>query len=170
MATRRARILLVASGALLLAGCGPTPSPGDTAVPTPTPTASVSDTPESTPTTTAVPTAGDCPDLPGTGPVIYSVFSSDATTPITMSYMAFNSDGSIPVVTETVYGPVVSRIGYGCTDAASSANWTFTATSSSPDSVACVLAFGGKLVRTDSQYNEGSTAPMTAECTANPGK
>lgn len=165
--TRVPLLLLVAASALLLAGCTP-PAPVDSAAPTPTPSATPTPAPTEAPPT-ATPTAGDCPATAGSGPVIYTVFTGDSTTPVTMTYQAFNADGSIPVITETVTGPVVTRIGYDCTSGAWSAPWTFTATSSSPDSIGCVQAFGGKLVKTDSQYNEGATTPMTADCTGHPG-
>jgi hypothetical protein len=103
-------------------------------------------------------------------PVIYSVFTGDSTTPVTLTYTAFNRDGSLPEVTEEVFGPVVTRIGYPCVSESSGAIWTLTATSSTSDFVACVLSFGGQLVKTDSKYNEGATSPQTAICSGNPGR
>ncbi|MEP6479478.1 MAG: hypothetical protein ABJB03_08810 [Rhodoglobus sp.] len=170
MTTKRLPMLLLAASALVLAGCAPTPA--TTAAPTPSESSIATPTPAPTEAPpTATPTAGDCTaadsDSGGTA-AVYTVFSDDSTTPITLSYTAFNR-ADAPVITETVYGPMVTRVGYPCNDTSNQAPWTFTATSSSGGALACVLAFGGKLVKTDSQYNEGATTPMTADCTGHPG-
>jgi hypothetical protein len=155
------------AAALLLAGCaGSGPSASDS--PTPSESASPSPSP-----TSETPSAGDCTATDGDAPaipVIYTVFTGDDTTPVTMTYTAFNVDGTTPDITEDVVGPVVVRIGYACVGDSSGGIWTLTATTSSPDSIGCVLAFGGKLVATDSRYNEGATTPQTADCSGNPGR
>lgn len=163
-------ILAVPVLALALVGCaaGGTPSAaptdvGETSLPTPAPS----------PEPTGAGLAGDCTATDGVAPaipVIYTVFTGDAVTPVDVTYTAFNLDGTIPSITETVTGPVWSKIGYACTDAASSSVWTLTATQSTTDSVGCTLAFGGKLVKTDSAYAESATpVSTTADCSGNPG-
>jgi hypothetical protein len=103
-------------------------------------------------------------------PAIYVVISDDATTPISISYTAFNSDGSAPVITETVVGPVATRMSYPCVDAQGSAPWTFTATMTTSGSVGCLLGFGGLNVRTNSTYAEHNPPiSITTDCTGNPG-
>ncbi len=151
---------------LALAGCtaGPTPTnaPIESPVTTPTPT--------QTPTDAG--TAGDCGPTDGTVPgipVIYSFFTGIDTT-VTVSYTAFNLDGTTPTVTEVINGPVWTKVGYACTDAASSSVWTLTAAADTTDSVSCALAFGGKLVKTDSAYAESADPiSITADCSGNPG-
>jgi len=117
--------------------------------------------------------AGDCTATDGFQPpipVTYTIFSMDSTTPVTVTYTAFNVDGTHPDVTETVTGPVWSKVGYACTDAAGGSVWTLTATATTSDSVGCALAFGGQLVKTDSQYAEAEPAiSITATCSGNPG-
>jgi hypothetical protein len=152
---------------LALAGCaaGPTPTSDPTGPdiqPTPLPSQVVS------PTEPAL--AGDCTATDGVVPglpVIYTVYVGPDSNPVTVNYTAFNLDGTNPIVTETITGPVWSKVGYACTDAASSTVWTLTVTQATPDPVGCVLAFGGKLVATDSQA-EGAVS-TTAQCYGNPG-
>ena len=46
---------------------------------------------------------------------MYTIYTSDATTPVTIHYMAFNEDGSMPIETLTRPGPFVNFISYPCT-------------------------------------------------------
>ncbi len=163
-------ILAVPALALALAACGsggvsPTSAPPESPLPTSTPT------PSPVPTDPAL--AGDCTATDGfqpSIPVIYTVFTGDATTPVDVTYTAFNLDGTVPAVTESVTGPIWSKVGYACTDAASSSVWTLTATQTTTDAVGCTLAFGGKLVKTDSGFAESATpVSTTADCSGNPG-
>ena len=151
---------------LALAGCAAGPTP------TTAPPESPITTPSPLPTVDAG-LAGDCTATDGAVPgipVIYTVYTGDATTPVDVTYTAFTLDGTTPTVTESVTGPVWTKIGYACTDAASSSVWTLTATLTTSDAVGCVLAFGGKLVKTDSGFAESETpASTTADCSGNPG-
>ena len=168
---------LLLGSSVALAGCGMgggTVTAGPTTAPasgTPSAEPTASSTPAPAPSPSAAATAGDCV---GTGdssiPVVYTVWADDSTTPFTVSYMAFNSDGSTPVVTETHTGPVFTKVGYACTTAASGAVWTLTATTTTSGKLACTLAFGGMLVKQDSQYAEHVPAiSITADCSGNPG-
>lgn len=159
-------ILAVPALALALAGCGATgPTPDPTEPPPPT------STPSPIPADAGL--AGDCTATDGfqpSIPVIYTVFTGDATTPVDVTYTAFDLDGTTPAITETVTGPIWSKVGYACTDAASGSIWTLTATQTTTDAVGCTLAFGGKLVKTDSGFAESATpVSTTADCSGNPG-
>lgn len=167
------RVLLgfsVVPALLVLAACaGPT---GPTAAPEPSGSASASPTPSSTATPSAD-HAGDCTATEGDGshiPIVYTVYADDATTPITLEYTGFNRDGSLPVLTEEVVGPVITRVGYACVSDVSGAIWTLRATSSTPGALGCTLAFGGRVVASTSVYNEGATTPLTVDCSGNPGR
>jgi hypothetical protein len=83
-----------------------------------------------------------------------------------MTYMTFNKDGSLGQKTEMVTGPVVTRIGYPCADAASSAIWTFKVVGPPGSGVGCVLAFADAVDKTDSPADSGRTA---MDCSSNPG-
>ncbi|MES1169590.1 MAG: hypothetical protein ABUL47_02760 [Leifsonia sp.] len=169
-------VIVLAASALLLTGCFPGTGPGSTSAPTGSPSASG---PAATPTPTATTapaaaTAGNCTAGPGGDgreiPIVYTVYGPTQGGPVTVSYTAFNTDGSLPVMTATFSGPVWTLIGYACTDAAQSAIWTLTATSITSDAVGCVLDFGGKLVNTNSAFLETSPpAATTAVCSGNPG-
>jgi hypothetical protein len=90
---------------------------------------------------------------------------------VTIQYTAFNHDGSNPTRSETTVGPVVNIIGYPCTDAAGSATWTLKATTTTSNSLGCVLDFGGILVRHDSQGAEsGTPIAIHVTCSGNPGE
>jgi hypothetical protein len=168
--------IAILAGVLLLAGCGPTPEAPTASSGSPSPAASSAEptvpaptaTPSSAPATTTV---GTCvPDANHSVPATYVVISDDAVTPITIQYTAFNADGSAPVVTETVVGPVATRISYPCIDSQGEALWTFTATMTTSGSVGCLLGFGGKNVSTNSTFAEHVPAiSITTECTGNPG-
>lgn len=150
--------------ALALAGCtaGGAPSPA------PTVTVTATATPDAPP----APTAGDCSSIDGDGPhipVVYTVYTGDDATATTISYTGFDPDGTVREITEEVTGPVATRVGYPCSPEASGGIWTPTATSSTPDSIACVLAYGGKLVATDSALAEGA-ASISVDCSGNPGR
>jgi hypothetical protein len=113
-------------------------------------------------------TCGITPDH--TVPATYVVISDDAVTPIIIQYTAFNADGTAPVITETVVGPVATRISYPCLDSQGSALWVFTATMTTSGSVGCLLGFGGLNVRSNSTYAEHvPPISITTECTGNPG-
>ena len=165
--------LVAAIGAvLLLTACGPvavptssptaTPSSSDSASPTATPTSG-----PSTPPTTH--TAGDCTEseMQDAQPTVYTVYTGDSTTAVTIHYTAFNHDGTLPVETLTTVGPVINIVGYACTEAAGSAVWTLTATHTTVGSIGCVLDFGGLIVNTDSNGQED--ANVTIDCSGNPG-
>jgi len=163
--SRRAAILAILAvtvGAMLV-GCTGVPS---------TPAASVTPTksgPTASPSPTEAPLAGTCGPADGASPGLatsYTVLTSDSTTPVTMTYMTFNKDGTLGHKTETVTGPVVTRIGYPCTDAAASAIWTFTVQAPAGSDVGCVLAFGDAVDKTDSPADTGRT---TMDCSSNPG-
>lgn len=180
MTRRRIHLLLpFALTALALSGCSVAAGPAQSTVAPPVAASPIA-TPSPPPVEggsggdgSAQPTAGDCTlEESTTGiPTIYTVFTGDSTTEVTMSYTAFNRDGSTPLVTEPVFGPVVTRIGYACNPDLSGENWTFTAAATSTGSIACVLAFGGKLVNQASEYPEsGTPVDVLADCTGNPGR
>jgi hypothetical protein len=176
---RSAFVVLLVASALLLTGCFPGSLPGGTAAPSGTSApATASATPSPSPSATTPPvaeTAGDCTAGPAGGdhatPIVYTVFGPAAGQPVTVSYTAFNADGSLPLRTVTFQGPVWTLVGYACTDAAGAALWTLTATSITSDAVGCALDYGGKLVATDSAFLETSPpAATTAVCSGNPGR
>lgn len=145
--------------ALLLAGCaGPGPSGASTSPGSPTGAPA--------PTETGDCTAADTDQAATT----YTVLADDATTPVTITYTVFKKDGSTPTRTETVYGPVVSRIAYACVAESSGEWWTFTATTTRTGALSCILGFGGRNVAHDSAFNEASPVPETVDCTGNPGR
>ncbi len=100
----------------------------------------------------------------------YTVLADDSTTPVTITYTAFTTDGGTPLRTATVYGPVSSTTVYACVPAVSGGLWTFTATGTTSGALGCVLGFGGRIVARDSAYNEGALVPETVDCTGNPGR
>ena len=172
---RTALVLLLAGTALLLTGCLPGTTPSGAATPDGT-SSSEAGSPSTGPTSApAAETAGDC--TAGSGgdgreiPVVYTVYGPTSGGPVTVTFTSFNRDGSLPATTATFTGPVFTRIGYACSDAAQSAVWTLTATSTTTDAVACVLDFGGMLVKTDSAFLESATpVATTANCSGNPGQ
>lgn len=101
-------------------------------------------------------------------PTVYTVYTDDATTPVTITYTAFNHDGTIPTETLTTVGPVITIVGYACTDPAQQADWVLTATHAPVGSLGCVLAFGGMLVNNKSDGQEDPNVHI--DCTGNPGK
>jgi hypothetical protein len=173
---RSAFVIVLAASALLLTGCFPGSGPGTTAAPTESSSASASATPSPTATTApAAATAGDCTPGPvgdpNSIPIVYTVYGPTQGGPVTIHYTAFNTDGSLPVMTATFSGPVWTLVGYACSEASQGADWTLIATSVTSDAVGCVLDYGGNLVSTKSTYLETSPpAPTTADCTGNPGK
>lgn len=173
----RKKPLVVAalSGVLLITGCGllPNPAPSDSETPTATasetPSAEPTNTEPSTPPVTAGATVvGTCTAAGITPiPAIYVAYTDDATTPITLSYPAFNADGSVSVLTETVTGPVVTRVSYPCTPEASGTIWNLSVTAGGAR-IGCALSFGGQFIDAVSEGDGGAT-PATASCTGNPG-
>ncbi|TFC98219.1 hypothetical protein E3T28_11500 [Cryobacterium sinapicolor] len=95
-------------------------------------------------------------------------------SPATITYTAFTQAGETPTRSETDFGPVVTLLAYAyayayaCVSDGSGGLWTFTATSTTPGALACVLGFGGRIVTRDAAYNEGLVAPETVDCTGNP--
>ena len=167
-------VIAVLSSAFLLTACGPLggPSPSDSdsasAPASETPSAEPSTEPSSAPPVDQTATVvGTCAVGSGTTaiPAIYVVFTDDSTTPVTISYTAFNADGTAPVLTETVTGPVVTRISYPCV--ADGEMWTLTATADQAR-LGCTLSFGGQVVDAESQ-GDGGIGTFTADCTGNPG-
>jgi hypothetical protein len=173
--------LIAAVGAvLLLSACAPatptataTASNSGAAAPTPSPTTSTA--PTTAPTAGGLLAAGDCTPAQeaATGisypiPTVYTVYNTLPNDSVTIHYMAFNSDGTMPIETLTTTGPVINIVGYPCTEAEGSATWMFTASHSIPGSIGCALDFGGLIVKTDSQGQEDPSA--TINCSGNPGE
>ncbi|TFD33383.1 hypothetical protein [Cryobacterium cryoconiti] len=163
---------------LLLGGCagaGPSTTQASSAAPQVTPSGSPTSSPSPSPTPAPAPSAsarpGDCTsadtELPATS---YTVLSDDATTPVAVTYTAFTQSGGTPTRSVTVFGPVATVLAYACVADVSGGPWTFTATSSTPGALGCVLGFGGRIVARDSAYNEGLLTPETVDCTGNPGR
>lgn len=157
---------------LALTGCAapglggsPSPSAPDSAGPSATATAS----PTASPTAPAE--AGDCTAADArTAATTYTVLADDSTTPVTITYAAFTTDGGTPLRTAIVYGPVASTTVYACVPDVSGGLWTFTATSTTTGALSCILGFGGRTVARDSAYNEGALVPEMVDCTGNPGR
>ncbi|QAY72237.1 hypothetical protein ET445_01670 [Agromyces protaetiae] len=116
---------------------------------------------------------GDCgydPDAGALSMVAFVITADDSVTPVELTYSVF-VPGSDPVVrkTESV-GPVITVIQTECGSGVASAPWTFTATSPSGGSLGCVSSFGGKILRTASDYAEGDTARgVSVDCSGHPG-
>jgi hypothetical protein len=163
---------------LLLTACGPATAP--TATPTVT-GVPASLPPSPTPTSTPSPSSGAASTYPvgtcteadmaslGPTPTIYTIYQFGTTVPVTFHYMAFNRDGTNPILTGTTSAPVTSIVAWPCTTIAGEQTWTFTATTPGADSVGCVLAFGGMLVQTDSKGGD-DTPPFNITCSGNPGE
>jgi hypothetical protein len=169
--TKKLLVIAALSSVLLASGCGILPEPAPTA--SDAPSAAASETPSPAPTEPSSPPVAADATVVGTctstasrpTPTIYVAFTDDSTTEVTMSYMTFNADGTAPVVTETVKGPVVVRITYPCTDNSDSAMWAFTV-SSGGSRIGCTQSFGGQIVDYD---HAGEGTPVTADCTGHPG-
>jgi glycopeptide antibiotics resistance protein len=118
----------------------------------------------------APPVEGDCGPDGGPTPGLaasYTILTTDATTPVIVTYSAFDRDGTISTRSETVTGPVATRVSYPCTPVAERATWMLRVTA--PDDgvqVGCALAFGHAVVRTDSP---ATSAGRVADCSGNPG-
>jgi hypothetical protein len=178
-------LLLAALGAvLLLTACAspvptspiaihpqpahPLPLGSHPATPTPTPTGSATPTPPSTTLT-----AGDCTsaDTVNHQVLIYTVFTNDATTPVTVNYTAFNRDNTEPVETLTTVGPIVYIIGYDCVAETKAPTFTLTASTTTNDGLGCVMAFSGIIVTQDSLFSRIATPnPLSVDCSGNPGE
>lgn len=171
--------LIAVLGAVLLAttACGPiagpTSSPTDTSSPSPT-SSEPSATPTAEPGAGGTITAGNCTAADEaafahgqTQATMYTVYTDDASTPVTIQYMAFNHDGTRPVETLTTHGPLVNIISYPCTDAQDQANWTVSVTTTTHMNAACVIYFGGQAVSAEVTTYEDIG---TASCSGNPGR
>ena len=98
---------------------------------------------------------------------MYTIYPDDASTPVTIRYMAFNRDGSTPIETLTTHGPHVNIISYPCTDAQDQANWTVSVTPTTHMNAAYVIYFGGRGVSAEVTTYEDIG---TASCSGNPGR
>jgi glycopeptide antibiotics resistance protein len=118
----------------------------------------------------APPVEGDCGPDDGPTPGLaasYTVLTTDDRTPVTVTYSAFDRDGTVATRSESVTGPVVVRVSYPCTAVAARTTWTLRVTA--PDDgvqVGCALGYGHAVVRTDSP---ATRAGRTADCSGNPG-
>jgi hypothetical protein len=167
---RKLAVPLGLAALALLAGCTTgIATPTATSTPTSSP-APQKPTPTATPSPVAAPVIGTCGPTDGVTPglaTVYSAFVTDTTTPVTMTYSVFNKDGTIDKRTETVTGPVVTRVSYPCTDAAQSAIWTFTVVGpAGRTEVGCSMAFGVAVTKSDSPADSDR---RTVDCSGNPG-
>ena len=114
---------------------------------------------------------GDCTlDRSALGVVTFVVTADDDSTPIEITYSVFRPGADPEVRTATAVGPAVSILQTDCGNQAASAPWTFTATSATGGSLACAVFYGGKLVKSTSDYAEGDVARgATVDCTSHPG-
>lgn len=127
--------------------------------------------PSPSPATSVSPVPGDCtPADTESVATSYTILSDDSTTPVTVTYTAFTQAGGTPTRSATVFGPVATLLAYACVPDVSGGLWTFTATSTTPGALGCVLGYGGRIVARDSAYNEGLPASETVDCTGNPGR
>ena len=102
--------------------------------------------------------------------LVFVVTADDDSTPIEITYSAFRPGEDPEVRTTTAVGPAVSLLQSNCGNQAASAPWTFTAASATGGSLACAVFYGGKLVKSTSDYAEGDVARGTAvDCTSHPG-
>ncbi|WP_173921529.1 hypothetical protein [Agromyces sp. Marseille-P2726] len=114
---------------------------------------------------------GDCPlDRSAPGVVTFVVTADDDSTPIDLTYSVFRPDADPEIRSTTSVGPAVALLQTNCGNQAASAPWTFVATSATGGSLACAVFYGGKLVKSASDYAEGDVARGTAvDCTSHPG-
>jgi hypothetical protein len=114
---------------------------------------------------------GDCPlDPSALGVVTFIVTADDDSTPIDLTYSVFRPDADPEIRTTTSVGPAVALLQTNCGNQAASEPWTFMATSATGGSLACAVFYGGKLVKSTSDYAEGDVARGTAvDCTSHPG-
>jgi hypothetical protein len=114
---------------------------------------------------------GDCPlDRAAPGVVTFVVTADDDSTPIDLTYSVFRPGADPEIRTATSVGPAVALLQTNCGNQAASAPWTFTATSATGGSLACAVFYGGKLVKSTSDYAEGDVARGTSvDCTSHPG-
>ena len=169
------------ASSLLLSGCvaGPASTPSDSPLPATTPAPSAEPTPSPTAPAdgavatglTVVPTVeGDCAVDPDEfGVVTFVVTANDDTTPIELTYSAFQPGGDPVTRTASAVGPVVMVMQTNCGNLTASEPWTFTATSDTRGSLACTMYFGGKQVHADGYYAEGATGGGTVDCSGHPG-
>lgn len=167
------------SAAFLLTGCtiggpeaGPAPTSASPGEESPTPEPSESPSVTNPGLTVVAHEAGDCAvDPTEFGVVTFVVTSDDSTTPIDLTYSAFQegADADPIVRTVSVVGPVVTVMQTNCGNPAASVPWTFTATSPTENSLACTMFFGGKTVKADMDYVEGEARDASVDCTGHPG-
>jgi hypothetical protein len=149
----------------------PLPLGSHPATPTPTPTTPGGSTTPAPPSTTLV--AGDCTSANTVNHqvFVYTVFTNDATTPVTIHYTAFDRDNTEPVETLTTVGPIVYIIGYDCVAETKAPTFTLTASTTTNDGLGCVMAFSGIIVTNDSLFSPTATAsPLSVDCSGNPGE
>lgn len=142
------------------------PPPTETTPPPSEPTAPDAALPDTVP---AEP--GDCAvDRGALGVVTFVVTADDDSTPIELTYSVFRPDADPEIRTATTVGPAVTILQTNCGNQAASAPWTFTASSATGGSLACAVFYGGKLVKSTSDYAEGDVARgATVDCTSHPG-
>ncbi|MEP6482786.1 MAG: hypothetical protein ABJA94_12350 [Rhodoglobus sp.] len=112
--------------------------------------------------------AGDCTaaEMEVRQPTVYTVYTGDSDTPVTIHYTAFNHDGTNPTVKLTTVGPVINILGYACNEASVQADWILTATHGIDETITCVQDFGGRILSTETKKQ----ANATVDCTGNPGR
>jgi hypothetical protein len=160
------RVTTVLAAALVIVGLAACASPAPPAV---TETQTVTVTPSPAPS--EVMPAGTCTGDPDSdAAVTYTVWADNTTVPVEIAYTEFNADGTTPVVTEAVTGPIAVRLGHVCNAETSGDVWTFTASTTTGGALSCVLAFGGKTVSSKSAFDERSDATVSVDCSGNPGR
>ncbi|WP_394551628.1 hypothetical protein ACDF64_12225 [Agromyces sp. MMS24-JH15] len=181
--------LALAAGAVIaaaaLAGCAsgaaPSPSPSVTSSPSPTAAAPETEAPDdgapSTPGPGLAPAAnavplepGDCPFDPAAfGAIVFVVSADDDTTPIELTFTSFQPD-ALSIRTVEAVGPVVTVLQQDCGALPASEPWTFRATSATGNSLGCTVFFGGKHLKSASDYAEGDVARgVSVDCSGHPG-
>ena len=113
-------------------------------------------------------TAADVGD--SLGPMIFTVETDTDNVPIELSYPAFNRDGTIDTVTETVTGPVIVRTSYPCTATALSALWVTEATSVTTEHLSCTLSNGGNIITTEQRWHHASLDTLDVLCQGHPAQ
>jgi hypothetical protein len=181
MLKRLPLIAVLGAVALFTTACGPasppTASPTASSSSSSTPSSSSpvpSSVPSAAPSAGGVITAGNCTAADEAAAAfgqlqatMYTIYTSDASTPVTIHYMAFNQDGTMPIETLTTPGPFINFISYPCTEAEDEADWTVSVTTATVMVTGCVIYFGGLQVDSKETSDED---PGTAACIGNPGR